>query len=198
MKSFNEIHIKLQAYFETLGLMRLSQSLLSKVSDGTVNWYFPKLKTQQFTWSWWKQSSSTMSPATLSIAETSFQARIYTEWNTLQYSNNFAWLRITGKSYSNYYSDELQLRWEQSWNTTAWKTITKSDTSTTVYMIIGSLQGSLTANWPVYLQYYERTTQAISKNPWKKCIPKTVWNLWSLVTSYLFGRLADWTWRDGN
>ena len=164
---------------------------MSKASTGTVNWFFPKLKTQ------WKQSSSTMSPSTLTINESSFQARIYTNWNTLQYSNNFAWLRITWNTYSRYYDCVFSLSWETSWNTTPWTTVNKT-ASATVYMVIGSLQWSLTANWPVYLEYWERTTQAISKNPWKLCKPKTVWSLWSIVTSYLFWRLADWTWRDGN
>ena len=171
--------------------------MLSKASDNTVNWFFPKLKTQEFTGSWWRQGSSTMSPSTLTINESSFQARIYTNWNTLQYSNNFAWLRVTWKSYSNYYSYEFWLRWETSWNTTPWTTVNK-DASATVYMQIGSLQWSLTANWPVYLEYWERTTQAISKWVTKKEIPQGVKSLWQLATCILLWRLPNWTRWDWN
>lgn len=172
---------------------------MCKISTSTVNWFFPKLKTQEFTWSWWWQSSSTMSPSTLSIKETSFKARIYTDWNTLQYSNNFAWLRITWKSYSSFYSYEFWLRWETSWNTTAWTTVNKSTEDTTVYMQIGSLQWSLTAHWPVYLEYRERTTQAISKvTEWThKLRPKQIDWLWVNAFMISFWRLPDlswWTW----
>lgn len=153
---------------------------MCKTSTSTVNGFFPKLKTQEFTWSWWRQGASTMSPSTLSIKETSFKARIYTNWNTLQYSNNFAWLRITGKSYQYYFSNEFELNWETSWNTTAWTTVNKSSEDTTVYMQIWSLQWSLTASWPVYLEYRERTTQAINKVvEWThKLRPKQIDWLW--------------------
>lgn len=176
-----------------------AQSLLCKISTSTVNGFFPKLKTQEFTWSWWWQSSSTMSPSTLSIRETSFKARIYTNWNTLQYSNNFAWLRITGKSYSSFYAYEFWLRWGDSWNTTAWTTVNKSSEDTTVYMQIGSLQWSLTASWPVYLEYWERTTQAINKViEWThKLRPKQIDWLWVNAFMISFWRLPDlswWTW----
>ena len=59
MKSFNEISIKLQAYFETIGNMRITQSLLSKVS--TSNKPTEKTVEQEDILRNWNASCSTNS-----------------------------------------------------------------------------------------------------------------------------------------
>ena len=187
MKSFNEISIKFQAYFETIGNMRITQSLLSK---RTTDYY---------------------SINTTDVLLYQAPTITFPNWNSkdlfeLKEDRGFTYyvkLRAT-RNNSAYPTSTLYVNWTQvaqaSTSTQSEQKIVEVNQNLAVWDTMKITMSPWYQYWTTFTPNIQvvRKLNKLYKDMFKKAIPQKVGDLWAIVTSYLFWRLADWTWRDGN